>query len=220
MVEHHRTWRRSEQERLLIPAGSVTLEGDLVVPSQATSLVVFSHGSGSSRYSPRNHYIASVLRRWRQATLLLDLLTPEEDRFYENRSDIDLLTDRLTHAVRWATAQLPELPIGLFGASTGAASALRAAAQLPQRVTAVVSRGGRPDLTGTTLPKVRSACLFIVGGEDTQVIQLNQQAYQSLGSREKQILVIPGATHLFGEPGALEEVAAASATWFAAHRGR
>jgi alpha-beta hydrolase superfamily lysophospholipase len=202
-----------------IPSGRVALEGLLEVPARAVGIVVFSHGSGSGRHSPRNQYVAEHLRSAGLATLLLDLLTVEEDRDYETRFDINLLTQRLGDAVRFVRGQVAtrSLPVGLFGASTGAASALRVAAELPADVRAVVSRGGRPDLTGEELlPRVQAATLLIVGGRDHGVIELNQAAHRSLRC-EKTIAIVPGATHLFEEPGALEEVARLATDWFVRH---
>jgi putative phosphoribosyl transferase len=203
-----------------IDLGTVQLEGDLSVPPNALGLVLFAHGSGSSRRSPRNQYVAKVLQSRGIATLLFDLLTHEEDvidqRTSEPRFDIGLLAQRLTGASRWVEQQTAtrNLAIGYFGASTGAAAALVAAAQLPDLVTSVVSRGGRPDLAGDSLRQVRASVLLLVGGEDKLVIALNQQALQKLHSEAKQLVVVPGATHLFEEPGALEQVAGAAADWF------
>ena len=195
-----------------IPAGSVRLAGELVLPAAAKGVVVFSHGSGSGRHSPRNQYVARELRRAGLGTLLLDLLTVEEDRDAGARFDIALLTERLGHAVRFAGAQ--KLPMGLFGASTGAASALRVAAAMPQAVAAVVSRGGRPDLSGrAALGGVKAPTLLIVGGEDHGVIELNESALD-LMQCEREMVLVPGATHLFEEPGTLEEVARLAAEWF------
>lgn len=204
-----------------IPAGQdLVLEGVLDVPERAHGVVVFSHGSGSGRHSPRNRFVAQALRREGMATLLLDLLTPEEERVYETRFDIGLLTERLAHAVRFvgAHALSADLPVGLFGASTGAASALRVAATMPGRIAAVVSRGGRPDLTGDTLLAcVHAPTLLIVGGHDLGVIALNESARDRLQHCECQLKIVPGATHLFEEPGALEMVAALAGAWFARH---
>lgn len=193
--------------------------GDLVVPPQPRGMVLFAHGSGSSRHSPRNRAVADGLREVGLGTLLLDLLSEEEERVdavtAEHRFDIPLLTRRLVAAVdllgsRPATAGLP---IGLFGASTGAAAALAAAAERPLEVRAVVSRGGRPDLAGEALRRVRAPVLLLVGGEDHQVLRLNEEAAGQLTAPYR-IIVVPGATHLFEEPGALGEVAAAAAEWF------
>jgi putative phosphoribosyl transferase len=203
-----------------VPAGSVALEGVLDVPAGALGVVVFSHGSGSGRHSPRNRFVANALHRGKLATLLLDLLTPDEDRVGENRFDIDLLTERLDHAARFVRAHGPtrELPVGLFGASTGAASALRVAANRPSEVRAVVSRGGRPDLTGERLlAAVRAPTLLIVGGRDHGVIELNESARAALVHCDRELAIVPGATHLFEETGALDEVARLATRWFARH---
>jgi len=200
-----------------IPAGLVALEGILELPKCPLGVVAFSHGSGSGRRSPRNQYVAAVLRRAGLGTLLLDLLTPAEDRHYETRFDIRLLTERLGHAVEFLRghAATRQLPIGLFGASTGAASALRVAAGMPHAVGAVVSRGGRPDLAGKgVLASVKGPTLLIVGAEDHGVIELNEQALDMLGC-EREMVLVPGATHLFEEPGTLEEVARLAGEWFA-----
>jgi dienelactone hydrolase len=184
--------------------------------------VLFAHGSGSGRHSPRNRHVARVLNEAKLATLLIDLLTPEEevlDRLIAHlRFDIDLLARRLVHATDWLTHQSDtrRLRIGYFGASTGAAAALLAAAELPDLVGAVVSRGGRPDLAGPALPRVRAPTLLIVGGNDVQVIQLNRIALAQMLC-EKQLVIIPGATHLFEEPGALDEVARLAREWFRRH---
>ena len=203
-----------------IRAGNVTLEGVLEIPAHASGVVVFSHGSGSGRHSPRNQFVAAELRRAGLGTLLLDLLTVEEDRVYETRFDIHLLTARLGHAVsflrRHATAG--RLPIGLFGASTGAASALRVAAAMPDEVRAVVSRGGRPDLAGAgILRAVKAPTLLIVGGEDQGVIELNEAARDALSGCIRELVLVPGATHLFEEPGTLEEVARLASDWLSRH---
>ena len=193
-------------------------EGMLALPSGAKGIVLFAHGSGSGRLSPRNNYVAGVLREHGVATLLFDLLTEAEDRIYENRFDIDLLTRRLLLATQWAGQQAAtrELAIGYFGASTGAAAALKAAANLEPKIRAVVSRGGRPDLALDELPHVQAPTLLIVGGNDTAVIDLNRTAYRELRA-EKELKIIPGATHLFEEPGTLEQVATAAARWFERH---
>jgi putative phosphoribosyl transferase len=192
---------------------------DLIVPQGATGVVLFAHGSGSSRHSPRNKYVAAQLREAGLATLLIDLLTPEEDEVYRTRFDIALLTERLGDAAR-SLAREPrtkELPVGLFGASTGAAAALEVAAAMPEAIRAVVSRGGRPDLAShAALHKVKAPTLLIVGGDDTGVIELNEQAYAELGC-EKHLAIVPGATHLFEERGKLEEVARLAADWFTRH---
>lgn len=208
---------RVPEGELRIPAGAATLYGTLEIPGRARGVVVFSHGSGSGRRSPRNQYVAAQLRRAQVGTLLLDLLTLEEDQVYENRFDIDLLTVRLGHAVAWlhAHSAAQGLPVGVFGASTGAASALRVAARLPATVKAVVSRGGRPDLAGReVLAAVRAPTLLIVGGDDHGVIELNRGALAGLAGATAELKIVPGATHLFQEPGTLEEVARLASGWF------
>ena len=202
-------------------AGAV-LHGDLTVPTGAAGLVVFAHGSGSSRHSPRNRYVAGVINRAGLGTLLMDLLTEEEEQVdevtRELRFDIGMLGRRVAQVVEWAgqREELAELPIGLFGSSTGAAAALVAAAELPGEVHAVVSRGGRPDLAGGALPQVECPTLLIVGGLDDVVIGLNEQARSRMGC-PTQLVIVPGATHLFEEPGTLEQVARLAAEWFARH---
>ena len=205
-----------------IPAGGVTVEGMLEIPDGAVGLVLFAHGSGSSRHSPRNNYVAGELRAAGVGTLLMDLLTPEEDRDYSRRFDIGLLTQRLLEAADWVGSQdaTKHLPLGFFGASTGAAAALEAAAALGDRTRAVVSRGGRPDLASEqALLKVSAPTLLLVGGYDDGVIDLNQLAYDQLCC-EKEMVIVPGATHLFEEPGTLEAVAMRAAGWFAEHLAR
>ncbi|HKJ30882.1 MAG TPA: alpha/beta hydrolase [Balneolales bacterium] len=201
-----------------IPAGKVSLEGKLIVPENAKGLVLFSHGSGSSRLSPRNNFVAEELHQQKFGTLLFDLLTEKEDRKYENRFDIALLTERLLRVTEWVLDQpeLKKLPIGYFGASTGAASALKAAAKMGIKIKAIVSRGGRPDLAMDILDQIKSPTLLIVGGEDYGVLELNQQAFNRLKS-EKNIAIVAGATHLFEEPGKLEEVAHLAGNWFSQH---
>jgi len=199
-----------------IDSGTATMEGMLELPQVASGVVLFAHGSGSSRLSPRNNHVAHVLRDAGIGTLLLDLLTPYEDRQYHNRFDISLLTGRLRAAAAWLGAQdaTAPLPLGLFGASTGAAAALQLAADPAVPVAAVVSRGGRPDLAGSdALRAVEAPTLLIVGGADEPVIALNRQAYAELGC-VKRLAIVPGATHLFEEPGTLEEVARLAAEWF------
>lgn len=198
-----------------IPAGRVHIEGMLEVPDHARGLVLFAHGSGSSRHSPRNNYVAQVLRDDGIGTLLMDLLTPDEDANYQTRFDIPLLTDRLLAATRWvgSEADTKDLAIGYFGASTGAAAALQAACG-DAAISAVVSRGGRPDLAGAPyLRQVACPTLLLVGGWDDVVIGLNQEAYDLMHC-PKQLVIVPGATHLFEEPGTLEEVARQAAAWF------
>jgi putative phosphoribosyl transferase len=202
-----------------IPAGPITIEGMLEIPDRAAGLVLFAHGSGSSRHSPRNNYVAGVLRQAGVGTLLMDLLTPAEDRDYSRRFDIALLTQRLLDAARWVVSQeaLHDLPLGFFGASTGAAAAIEAAAILGADARALVSRGGRPDLASQeALGTVQAPTLLLVGGLDNGVIELNQLAYDRLHC-EKELVIVPGATHLFEEPGTLEEVARQAAAWFARH---
>jgi putative phosphoribosyl transferase len=199
---------------LYIPADSIKLEADLTIPAGARAIVLFAHGSGSSRHSPRNQYVAKVLRDAGLGTLLMDLLTREEDAVYETRFDIGLLTERLEAATRWLVSQPQTKPlsVGYFGASTGAAAALKAAAAIPS-IGAVVSRGGRPDMAGSALARVQAPTLLIVGGDDDVVIELNQKAYQQLRC-ERRLAIVPGATHLFEEPGTLEEVARLASEWF------
>lgn len=208
----------SLERNVKVPAGRFSLEGNLAIPDQAQGMVVFAHGSGSSRHSPRNKYVAQVLQEGNFGTLLMDLLTPEEDQNYEKRFDIDLLTDRLILVTEWLKneAGTKTLPIGYFGASTGAAAALKAAAAAGEKIGAVVSRGGRPDLAISVIDRVTAPTLFLVGGKDEGVIELNQQAHAKMKAK-KELMVIPGATHLFEEPGKLEDVASLAATWFAEH---
>jgi dienelactone hydrolase len=204
-----------------IPANGIKLEGALVIPSDAKGVVLFAHGSGSSRHSPRNNFVAQVLHSAGMGTLLMDLLTTEEDSIYENRFDIDLLTWRLERATQWVMEQ-PEskaLDIGYFGASTGAAAALQAAATFGSSIGAAVSRGGRPDLAMPALDRVQSPTLLIVGGLDDIVIDLNRKAYAKLKAK-KHLAIVPGATHLFEEPGTLQEVARLAADWFKRYLGR
>jgi putative phosphoribosyl transferase len=200
-----------------IDQNGVTLGAFLKVPLEPIGLVIFAHGSGSSRHSPRNNFVANELNSDRIATLLADLLTPEEDLDYQQRFDIALLTNRLLNVTKWAQNEkaLGELPIGYFGASTGAAAALQAAAKLRGAIKAVVSRGGRPDLA-PDIKMVTAPTLLIVGGNDFGVIELNQSAFKQLPSL-KEISIVPGATHLFEESGALEEVADLAAAWFKKH---
>ncbi|WP_282049577.1 dienelactone hydrolase family protein [Maribacter aquivivus] len=199
-----------------IQIDGVILKGNLVIPKNSIGLVIFSHGSGSSRLSPRNNLVAEVLQKNDLATLLFDLLTEDEDSVYKNRFDIDLLTLRLIDVTQWVQQQkeTKNLSLGYFGASTGAASALRAAAFYEETIKAVVSRGGRPDLALNDINKVTAATLLIVGGNDEVVIELNEKAYQKLQCQRK-LEIIPNASHLFEEPGKLNEVAQISASWFA-----
>lgn len=202
-----------------IPADGVTLKGDLHIPTDSKGLVVFSHGSGSSRLSPRNRFVAGTLESNGFATLLFDLLTEEEDMDYNQRFDIDLLTKRLIAVTNWLRQQsdYSEFDIGFFGSSTGAASALKAAASLGNDIVkAVVSRGGRPDLAMDVLSNVESPTLLLVGGLDTQVIELNKKAYDRLEC-EKELTIIPGASHLFEEEGKLEQVTRHANQWFLKH---
>jgi pimeloyl-ACP methyl ester carboxylesterase len=204
----------SDEGRVQIEAAGVTLEGNLLVPEGARGVVLFAHGSGSSRFSSRNRYVAQVLRDGGLGTLLIDLLTASEEAIDERtrhlRFDIDLLARRLVAAAQ----RLDTLSIGLFGASTGGGAALVAAAQLPDRIKAVVSRGGRPDLAGDALPRVKAPTLLIVGGHDEAVIDLNETAYERM-TCERRMEIVPGATHLFEEPGTLEQVARLARDWFA-----
>jgi len=203
-----------------IPANGIFLDGILTIPSQAKGILLFAHGSGSSRHSPRNNFVATVLNDARFGTLLMDLLTSQEDASYDTRFDIELLTRRLEQASKWVKEQpgCAALPVGFFGASTGAAAALNAAATLGSAAGAVVSRGGRPDLATEALPRVQAPTLLIVGSLDDVVIELNRQAYRLLKS-EKQLAIVKGATHLFEEPGTLEEVARLATAWFTKHLG-
>jgi dienelactone hydrolase len=207
-------------EPVRITVDGVALDGDLAQRPRSGGIVQFAHGSGSSRHSPRNQRVAERLRRDGLGTLLLDLLTADEEqldlRSRELRFDIGLLARRLVGAVDWLARLGGELEVGLFGASTGAAAALVAAAERPNRVAAVVSRGGRPDLAGPALERVTAPTLLIVGGADTQVLTLNRQAAGRLAAPHR-MEVVPGASHLFEEPGALDEVARLAAAWFAAY---
>lgn len=199
-----------------IPAGPVELSGELVLPPAASGVVLFAHGSGSSRFSPRNTFVANVLQQQGIGTLLFDLLTRAEDQDYTMRFDIDLLTRRLLAATAWLQAdpKTKSLRTGYFGASTGAAAALQAAAEMGDNIAAVVSRGGRPDLAGeVALSQVIAPTLLIVGSADYGVIELNEQAY-ALMNCEKRLMLVPGATHLFEEPGTLEQAAQHAANWF------
>ena len=205
-----------------IQAGQAALSGNLHIPDGAAALVLFAHGSGSSRHSPRNQFVARTLNNAGLATLLFDLLTPEEEsidaRTAELRFNIGLLAERLVHAIKWAKQQeqTRDLRIGYFGSSTGDGAALVAAAEMPEDVGAVVSRGGRPDLADGALPKVQAATLLIVGGNDDVVIELNEQARDRMRCEVK-LEIVPGATHLFEEPGALEKVAKLASDWFLLH---
>jgi dienelactone hydrolase len=208
-----------------LPIDSSYLEGSLTIPSQAQFIVLFAHGSGSGRQSPRNQFVATQLQRAGMATLLLDLLTEEEElvdrRTARLRFDISLLAERLVGATDWIQHQptLTRLAIGYFGASTGAAAALVAAARKADAVGAIVSRGGRPDLAGDAPSRVTAPTLLLVGGYDDTVIELNERALVRLATRTKELVVVPGASHLFEEPGKLQEVARRAADWFACHLG-
>src|SRR5262245_34774789 len=207
-----------------IPTERAELSGSLTIPENTKGLVLFAHGSGSSRHSPRNQFVARTLNGASLGTLLFDLLTPEEEGLdiytREHRFNIGLLAERLVHATNWARQQdqTCDLRIGYFGSSTGAAAALVAAAELPQEVGTVVSRGGRPDLAGDALPKVQAPTLLIVGGNDDVVIELNEMARQQMRCEVK-LEIVPDATHLFEEPGALEQVAKLASDWFVNHIG-
>jgi putative phosphoribosyl transferase len=208
-----------------IRAGRAVLPGNLNIPKDASALILFAHGSGSSRHSPRNQFVARTLNNAGLATLLFDLLTQEEEAIdmqtRELRFNIHLLAERLVHATKWAKQQPPtrDLRIGYFGSSTGGAAALVAAVDVPQELGAVVSRGGRPDLAGEALLKVQAPTLLVVGGNDDIVIELNEQARDRMRCEVK-LEIIPGATHLFEEPGALEKVAKLASDWFVSHLGR
>ena len=207
-----------EKLDLDIPLASVTLKGDLMVPENATGIVIFSHGSGSSRFSSRNKMVAELIQQHHIGTFLFDLLTEEEDEINENRFNIDLLSDRLIATTQWLMEQenTKELPIGYFGASTGAASALQAAAYFKEKIKAVVSRGGRPDLAISNLPHVTAPTLLIVGSLDTPVISMNKMAYDTLEA-PKEMKIVEAATHLFEEPGKLQEVADLAIDWYKKH---
>jgi dienelactone hydrolase len=201
-------------KEVTIPVQEVKLKGDLIIPAEAAAIIIFSHGSGSSRLSSRNQMVAKYLHQKNFGTLLFDLLTEAEDNNYQNRFDIELLTRRLIGATEWLQQQpsAETCGVGYFGASTGAASALKAASYLPQ-IDAVVSRGGRPDLAMNRLANVRAATLLIVGGLDHDVLRLNEDAYMKLTCKKK-LEIIDGATHLFEEPGKMEKVAMLAADWF------
>ena len=204
------------EQLVRIPVNHGHIEGMLELPGNAQGIVLFAHGSGSSRLSPRNNFVAGVLRAGGVGTLLMDLLTPQEDAVYETRFDIALLTRRLLAATLWLqeSGYAKNLPLGYFGASTGAAAALQAAAQLGGEIAAVVSRGGRPYLAGSPdLARVVAPTLLLVGGRDEVVIELNREAFTQLRCK-KELSIVPGATHLFEEPGTLEEVARQATAWF------
>jgi dienelactone hydrolase len=208
----------SEQQLVHVAAGEAQLEGNLAIPEGALGVVLFAHGSGSSRHSRRNQFVAEELRKRKLGTLLIDLLTAEQERIDEQtaqyRCDIPLLSVRLVHAAAWLNAnpETRKLPIGYFGASTGAAAALVAAAAAPRNICAIVSRGGRPDLAGPELHRVKAPVLLIVGGHDEGVLELNRRAFDKLEA-EKHMEIVPGATHLFEEPGALATVAKLAGEW-------
>ena len=212
--------KSKNNSEIRIPINSITLEGNLIIPEGAKGIVVFAHGSGSSRHSSRNQYVARELQKEGLGTLLFDLLTADEERIdmvtAHLRFDIDLLANRLVDVTNWLlnNPDTKNLNIGYFGASTGAAAALIAAKEHSNSVKAVVSRGGRPDLAEKALPGVKAPTLLIVGGEDFQVIDMNQWAFDRLTVKEKQLKIVPGATHLFEEPGTLEEVAYLAGEWF------
>lgn len=208
----------SEQEikkTVNIKIDSINIEGELTIPKNAVGLILFAHGSGSSRFSPRNNYVAQILQQGNLATLLVDLLTKEEDLNYESRFNIELLSERLIKITDWlkANEETKDLKIGYFGASTGGAAAINAAAEEKDNVLAIVSRGGRVDLAEKHLSEIKAPTLLIVGEEDTHVIEINEYAYKKIQC-EKQLSLIPNATHLFEEPGTLEEVAKQTTDWF------
>lgn len=214
-----------EEYPVAVRLNSVSLEGNLSIPEEARGIVLFAHGSGSSRFSPRNQFVAREIREAGLATLLFDLLTSEEEQIdtvtMELRFNIDLLADRVVGATDWATqdSRTSNLKIGFFGASTGTAAALIAASRRPEAVGAIVSRGGRPDLAAPVLPQVKAPTLLIVGGNDFPVIEMNREALEQLRV-EKELVIVPGATHLFEEPGKLEEVARLAAEWFVRYLGK
>jgi putative phosphoribosyl transferase len=215
--------KSKNNSEIRIPINSITLEGNLIIPEGTKGIVVFAHGSGSSRHSSRNQYVARELQKEGLGTLLFDLLTADEERIdmvtAHLRFDIDLLANRLVDVTNWLlnNPDTENLNIGYFGASTGAAAALIAAKEHSNSVKAVVSRGGRPDLAEKALPGVKAPTLLIVGGEDFQVIDMNQWAFDRLTVKEKQLKIVPGATHLFEEPGTLEQVAYLAGEWFKRH---
>ena len=210
----------AQAKDVYIRSGAVQLQGDLNISAGARGVVLFAHGSGSSRHSPRNQFVARTIREAGVGTLLFDLLTAEEEAVDIHtrhlRFDIGLLADRLIDATDWIKGEFDYLSVGYFGSSTGGGAALVAAAEVGDRVGAVVSRGGRPDLAGDALPKVKSPTLLIVGGLDYQVIEMNEAAFARMRC-EKELKIVPGATHLFEEPGTLEEVARLAADWFSRH---
>jgi putative phosphoribosyl transferase len=223
MVPSRISERSTDERDVLLDIGGATLEGTLALPDGACGLVLFAHGSGSSRHSPRNRFVAQILQSRRVGTLLFDLLTRKEEAIdqvtAELRFDIPFLAKRLAGATEWVL-KVPEIKdqkVGYFGASTGAAAALVAAVQFPEMISAVVSRGGRPDLAADALGSVRAPTLLIVGGNDEPVISMNRKALAKLNCSDKKLVIIPGATHLFEEAGALEEVARIAAEWFTRH---
>lgn len=224
-MHNAREQARGIERAVQIPIGQEILHGDLALPVSAIGIVVFAHGSGSGRHSPRNRFVAQVLHQAGLATLLMDLLTSAEEAFDAQtaalRFDIELLARRLMEATDWMVVQseTSHLPIGYFGASTGAAAALVAAAELPDLIEAVVSRGGRPDLAGDALRQVVAPTLLIVGSRDPVVLELNRKALAELPG-QKNLEIVPGATHLFEEPGALEAVAQLARSWFSLYLGR
>lgn len=204
------------EETVRLKIDGTAIEGILSIPPGSKKLILFSHGSSSSRFSPRNSFVAAQLHRKNMATLLIDLLSGEEDSVYSNRFNIGLLSERLAAVSEWLSGNEDTrgLELGIFGASTGAAAALAAAANMGPSIGAVVSRGGRPDLADSFLPEVRSPTLLIVGSRDAEVLKLNEAAYAELGAVDKKMEIVEGATHLFEEPGALEEVSRLAAGWF------
>ncbi|MGB8476540.1 MAG: hypothetical protein WCE61_20860 [Candidatus Acidiferrum sp.] len=223
MIPDQHSQTDSKRREVLIEAGKATLEGTLTLPTGTKGLVLFAHGSGSSRHSPRNRYVAEILQSHHIGTLLFDLLTHREeavDQYSgEFRFNIPFLAKRLAYATRWVKsgADTKDFELSYFGASTGAGAALMAAAELPGVISSIVSRGGRPDLAGAALAIVHVPTLLIVGGHDEEVINLNRQALAHLSSSDKKLVIIPGATHLFEEPGTLEEAARLAAEWFVSH---
>lgn len=207
--------KKVTEKKVMIPAGGVTLPGDLSLPEHAQSLVIFSHGNMSSRFSPRNRFVAKVLNENGMATLLADLMTAKEDQDYPQHSTIELFTRRLLAITRWVLnlPALKHLPIGYFGANTGAASALKAAVTLPNHVQAIVARGGRVDLAQDDLPKIRIPVLMIVGSLDEPVIELNDEAFEQM-TCHRELKIVWGASHFFEEPGKLDEVARLTVSWF------
>jgi dienelactone hydrolase len=214
-----KTHKQMTAKEVVIPLNDISLEGSLVLPERCTGIVLFAHGSGSSRFSPRNRHVSKILNDAGLATLLFDLLTKQEDEVdvytRQYRFDIELLTERVLSAVDWTrnNKDTAQLKIGLFGSSTGSAAALIAASKSKENISAVVSRGGRPDLAGESLVDVSSPTLLIVGSEDHVVMKLNRDAYQKMNAK-KELALVGGATHLFEEPGALEEVADFAKAWF------